>query len=675
MEAARTITRRRDRGAGVLWNRSFLAAFVVACGAARCPASVVFVNIASSPGGNGASWATAFNSVQSALAAAHAGDQLWVAKGTYVAPFSSPTASFVVPAGVSLYGGFVGDETAVDQALPETNVTILKGRSPDPPEAGPVLILRNSGGVVVSGFEIRGGMAPNFASYKGGGGMLIEGGSVTVRDCIFVNNRTMQNPGQNWGHGGAICVFGGGSLTVIGCGFDSNQTHGRQMFETFGFTPAPGNGGAIYAETGSLEVRNSTFSGNRAGSTSAHCAAGMVVPAGDAGSGGAIYATAATLNLSGCSFSANFAGSSSGSDCGGFVDPIYPSWTVGGSAGAGGAIDFESGSAAISRCVFFANGSGTSDAGAASGGAIYANGPAMIQNCRFRGNKAANGLESGDAGDGGAVFARVGVTLVNCDFVGNAAGTSDPTGRPPGMDGFGGAIFAKARSQVLDCTLAGNTARGQGAGAYNVDFVNSLVYFNTSSLLGQSLDAQAIGGTVFFTDIQGWPTTGADPYGNFGADPMFVNIAGPDNTPGTLDDDPRLSDGSRAIDAGNNYRVPLDVLDLNGDGDTTERLPVDLAESHRMINDPNVADTGFGPPPLVDLGAYEFAPPTCPGDLNLDGQVDDADFAVFAWAYNELDCASPAMPPGCPADLDHDGYVDDADFVVFAVAYNALLCP
>lgn len=65
----------------------------------------------------------------------------------------------------------------------------------------------------------------------------------------------------------------------------------------------------------------------------------------------------------------------------------------------------------------------------------------------------------------------------------------------------------------------------------------------------------------------------------------------------------------------------------------------------------------------------------CPADLNADTFVDDADFVIFAEAYNVLDCADPAMAPGCPADLNTDAFVDDADFVLFAGAYNALLCP
>lgn len=66
---------------------------------------------------------------------------------------------------------------------------------------------------------------------------------------------------------------------------------------------------------------------------------------------------------------------------------------------------------------------------------------------------------------------------------------------------------------------------------------------------------------------------------------------------------------------------------------------------------------------------------SCPGDLNSDQQVDDADFVIFLSAYNILDCADPAMPSGCPADLNSDNTVDDSDFVLFVAAYNELVCP
>lgn len=66
---------------------------------------------------------------------------------------------------------------------------------------------------------------------------------------------------------------------------------------------------------------------------------------------------------------------------------------------------------------------------------------------------------------------------------------------------------------------------------------------------------------------------------------------------------------------------------------------------------------------------------SCPGDLNGDQFVDDADFVLFSAAYDLYDCADGSMPSGCPADLNSDGFVEDADFVLFAGAYDQFLCP
>jgi hypothetical protein len=82
----------------------------------------------------------------------------------------------------------------------------------------------------------------------------------------------------------------------------------------------------------------------------------------------------------------------------------------------------------------------------------------------------------------------------------------------------------------------------------------------------------------------------------------------------------------------------------------------------------------------ADLASFDglfpsVCPASCPADLNGDTFVDDADFVLFATAYNILDCTDPTMPADCPADLNGDDFVDDSDFVVFASAYNELLCP
>lgn len=80
--------------------------------------------------------------------------------------------------------------------------------------------------------------------------------------------------------------------------------------------------------------------------------------------------------------------------------------------------------------------------------------------------------------------------------------------------------------------------------------------------------------------------------------------------------------------------------------------------------------SSFGGPALDNV---VVRPADCRADLNYDGYVDDADFSVFARAYDQLTCLGGI--PGCPGDFNFDAVVDDADFVSFVAAYNQLLCP
>ncbi|MDX1421056.1 MAG: hypothetical protein R3181_13910, partial [Rubricoccaceae bacterium] len=74
----------------------------------RAPA-VLHVDADAAPGGDGASWATAFDDLQDALAVAAPGDEVWVAEGTYKPTDTGDrTATFALASGVALYGGFDG---------------------------------------------------------------------------------------------------------------------------------------------------------------------------------------------------------------------------------------------------------------------------------------------------------------------------------------------------------------------------------------------------------------------------------------------------------------------------------------------------------------------------------------------------------------------------------------
>jgi parallel beta-helix repeat protein len=98
----------------------------------------------------------------------------------------------------------------------------------------------------------------------GGGAIYRDGGSLTVIDCAFLDNRA-PSPGQDIA-GGAIYAFGGGETVIVGSTFSGNQAS---------------NGGAVGSLNGDLVLLNSTFVDN--------AATGHDGNPGNGGCGGAIY--------------------------------------------------------------------------------------------------------------------------------------------------------------------------------------------------------------------------------------------------------------------------------------------------------------------------------------------------------------------------------------------------
>ncbi|MBL4658812.1 MAG: FG-GAP repeat protein, partial [Alcanivoracaceae bacterium] len=97
-----------------------------------CP-FVYYVDMNASAGGDGYSWNTAFVNLQDALDVAVSNHEIWVAQGVYYPDVGGGQvdddrlASFTLIDGVSIYGGFDGTETQLNQRDPETNITILSG--------------------------------------------------------------------------------------------------------------------------------------------------------------------------------------------------------------------------------------------------------------------------------------------------------------------------------------------------------------------------------------------------------------------------------------------------------------------------------------------------------------------------------------------------------------------
>lgn len=110
---------------------------------------------------NGTSWNSAFATLNKALLVAQDGDEIWVAKGTYYPSLTDTNASFTINKNLSLYGGFAGTETNINQRIISANPTILSGEIQGDGNLANnivyVITLSASGAVLLDGFTVTGG--------------------------------------------------------------------------------------------------------------------------------------------------------------------------------------------------------------------------------------------------------------------------------------------------------------------------------------------------------------------------------------------------------------------------------------------------------------------------------------------------------------------------------------
>ncbi len=95
----------------------------------------------------------------------------------------------------------------------------------------------------------------------GGGLSLFDGGTVTLTNCQFTNNRAVSNGGNSAGGGGVYVGITNGhatNYTFTNCTFTGNATAG--------VTPA--GGGGFYSFAGNMTFRGCTFSNNSTGGAS-----------------------------------------------------------------------------------------------------------------------------------------------------------------------------------------------------------------------------------------------------------------------------------------------------------------------------------------------------------------------------------------------------------------------
>jgi hypothetical protein len=305
----------------------------------------------------------------------------------------------------------------------------------------------------------------------------------------------------------------------------------------------------------------------------------------------------------------------------------------------------------------------------------------MLNDCTFRGNSAYRG--GGGIYNIGGILTLTGcvfsgnfsyfsgggmrnhnsdVTLIDCQFNGNSVGAT--------LGWQGGGLYSENCDLILiHCTVSGHVGSGHGGGicgiSSNLTITNSVfrgnrstggeqggaiyLYDHSTATLANctfSDNAAALGSAIWPTEFStatltnciAWSNADGHPFGTTAVSATYSCIKGGWLGTGNIDRDPLLDHagrpgfGSPCIDAGSNTAVPPDTYDLDGDGDTTEPIPLDLRGVQRFHDDSASADTGVGAAPIVDMGAFEYgAPPPTPAsaDLDHDGDVDLIDFALF----------------------------------------------
>ncbi len=496
---------------------------------------ILYVDANASGANNGASWADAFTGLQPALDTATAGDQIWVAVGTYlptleVTPGDPRSVAFQMENGVAIYGGFAGTESSLGERDWVVNETILSGdlNGDDGPDfsnntenvynvfnhnAGTVL----DRSAILDGFTIRGGRGTT-----GGGMNNGYNDSPTLTNLTFTANQAYQG-------GGMYNYFSTPVLT--NCTFSGNL--------------ATASGGGIYNSASSPVLTNSRFTGNRA-----------IM-------GGGINNNGSSPTMTGCTFTGNMADKGGGM----YNQTGYPKLTdctfSGNSATfEGGGIANYGSSPELSNCAFAGN---SADQG---GGIFNAGSQQTMDDVTFIGNSAS---------EGGGMFSHLQsvVVLTNATFAGNSAE-------------LGGGIYAASDAVpvLTNCTFWGNQA-DQGGALYTMKTTyyqpypgpvvsNSILWGNTSDEITSS--ETSITPIVTYSDVQG----GFTGVGNIDANPLFVDPESGDF---------HLLPASPCIDAGDNQALHLPALDFEGDdrildGNADWSALVDMGVDEVVCNDP-----------------------------------------------------------------------------------------
>ncbi len=258
-------------------------------------AKVIYVKTGNT--GDGTSWQNAYGNLQEAIDAAQSGDEIWIAEGVYkperlIKSNKKNSRAFIFKDGISLYGGFKGNETSREERVmqePEPDPTSprlflyqtildaddevadewVRGIEPGTTyryswksENGDVIGTANNSNhvlycadvivntVEINGLTLKGANAKEWKA-KAAGGALYAKGNVKLTNCVIIENQAwfkVESMTDSNTYGGAIFLEGGSEAEISNCFFSKNYSH-----SSYG----EGIGGAIYAKN--VKIYNCKF--------------------------------------------------------------------------------------------------------------------------------------------------------------------------------------------------------------------------------------------------------------------------------------------------------------------------------------------------------------------------------------------------------------------------------
>ena len=581
---------------------------------------------------DGTTWEDAFTDFTEAVRASQPGDQIWVAMGIYY-PTSQPNYAvgapeeefnhFTLKNGVSIYGGFTGNESDLSQRDFENNPTILSGDIDQNDIIEPE-------GFVTDHTKINGRNSLKLFYFPQGSTI----DTTAVLDGFILTGAYADNDVFPYMSGGAF-LSQDASPKVTNCSFRGNY--------------AKDQGGAIYINQSSMIIENCSFSGNYS-----------VVH------GGAVAFMETSASLKNCEFNNNQ--SKYGGAvfiAGGEETSVLDNCTFRNNAtlegGNGGGISISAAKVFVKDSEFTSN---TAD--------IWGGGVVFHQGCDVdMVNTIIDNNHALEWGGGIGAIHDCNVRLTNTRIRGNVA------------DFFGGGVAARDNSSMefTNVLLSGNVCgdnvnnytgsaiaimSGSQTDLYNVTIVNnenhnpvkevaviatgdnSLARFY-NSIIGYNNGGDQYasnGGVIEFYNSRGHALSNDN--GNTGENPLYADHPYTHETP-TNQGNYELWGHSTLNNSGSNLYIPEDIYDLDNDGDTSEPLPVDIEGKPRIFAG------------IVDMGCYEQQFESSSGNMLTVGgsqrlQINDGprltgtDFTIEFWinpgkdAVNDLwhnICGSP----------------------------------